>query len=144
MKRYLLFILVLVLLDEGLQYIAHLYAPYSLSENFALVYHESTVSGFTTFLGVPNWLINTAGTIAHLWLAWLLYKWYPGRVSAKWVLVLFYASALGNLIDLIFKGFVADIFYLRSLGVVFNLADVYGPMAFLLLIYVAAKYEVVR
>ncbi len=131
MKKYIPFIILLVLFDQATKFFLQ-GKNISLLPFVSFHYAENTGVAFSLFQGY-NWLFILVSLIA-LSVVFYYFKQYPIPLS------FFAAGILGNLIDRIFFGFVRD-FISISIWPIFNLADSWNFIGFALLYYVWWKEE---
>lgn len=125
----LIFIIVLVLADQGIKMLATTYLmgthPVTVIPGvLGLRYIKNTGAAFSMFSNGTTMLIIVTA-IALGVIAYFLFIKKAGTSIERFCFYLIFAGGLGNLIDRVFQGFVVDYFeFLFMEFAVFNFADV--------------------
>ena len=143
----LIAVAVLVLFDQFTKLLAvnHLMNndPFVIWKNvFELRYLENRGAAFGMLQNKLTFFILITVVI----LALVVYFYLSTPVTKKYLplrfcMVLITAGAIGNCIDRVFRGFVVDFFYFRLIDFpIFNVADIYVTVAFILLAVLVLFY----
>jgi|SRR3989338_1280919 len=124
--KYIVLIFILVLIDQLTKFL-------SKNKNFFIInYTENTGAAFSLFQGYTLFLILISILVVFFTLYYFIkIKQSPKRVYI--ILILILSGTIGNLIDRISLGFVRDFIDLK-IWPIFNLADLYNVVAFILIL----------
>ena len=104
-------------------------------------YVENTGAAFSFFAGKQLFLIIIT-SVALLALAWLILFRRPKDKMEYLALIFIFSGGLGNLIDRIARGYVVDYINLTFMNfAVFNLADIFVSIGFVLLVVAVIRAE---
>ncbi len=111
----------LFVLDRALKWYVRQASPDS--GWFSLSYHLNAQGPFS--LPFPPALLLAAGVVAAALIVHLILRsWERGNPAVAFGLALMFVGGVSNLLDRLWRGGVADVFYFAG-GLTFNLADAY-------------------
>ena len=130
-KKHIIFLIILILLDQLTKF-------YFKNKNFFIFhYTENTGAAFSILQNKINLLIILSIVAAIITIYYLIKLKLSRKLELSLILIL--SGTLGNLIDRIFLKYVRDFIDLK-IWPIFNLADFYNVLGFiLLLIYFRKK-----
>ena len=113
-----------------------------IKDVFELQYLENLGAAFGVMQGKKTFFVIF--TVIVLLLLAVLYFKIPAQKRFRpvlWILVLFYAGAIGNFIDRVRLNYVVDFFYFKLINFpIFNVADIYVTVAAFFVIVLGLFY----